>query len=182
MTATGYCTRCGARRDAGDRFCSKCGLDFWQSAAARIEPPLPLPGAVNTSQAVDGQSSTTVVPLLAGLCWLAAAALTAYLAFLQLQYSALTDGRLADEARNLAIGNGLSAAVTVYFAAKLLLGADRRFLLNSVFWGVLVVIWGVVQIGQGVTADVFLMATVAAGVAGVLSLVAVWQRPPEPRR
>jgi hypothetical protein len=104
------------------------------------------------------------------------AALTGYLAFLQLQFSSLTDSRLAEEARNLAVGNGVSAAITVFFAAKLLLGPDRRFLFNSAAWGALSVAWGAYQISQGVTAEVFIAATVAAGLAGMLSLVAAIQR------
>jgi hypothetical protein len=110
------------------------------------------------------------------LCWIAAAALTGYLAFLQLQYSAFAETRLADEARNLAIGNGISGAITAFFAAKLLLGPTRRFLLNSAGWGAISVAWGAVQVSQGVTADIFIAATVAAGVAGLLSLVAALQR------
>jgi hypothetical protein len=178
--ASQFCSRCGAARHGGDRFCSKCGLDFWQAAAGREQPEAvpqgPPTGTAAAALAHADARSNTTLPLIAGLAWLVAAALTGYLAFLQLQFSGDSNTRLAEEARNLAIGNGVSAAITVFFGAKLLIGADRRFLFNSAAWGALSVAWGAYQISQGVTADVFIAATVAAGVAGIVSLVAGTQR------
>jgi hypothetical protein len=81
--------------------------------------------------------------------WLLAAALTGYLAFLQLQFSAATEGRLAEEARNLAIGNGLSAAITVFFGAKLLDGSLAPLPVQFGSVGAIRVTWAVIQVMQG---------------------------------
>jgi hypothetical protein len=178
--ASGFCSRCGAARPTADRFCSKCGLDFWQAAAGQVQPA-PTDGGIAPAASppiasAPSQQANNILRLIAGLAWLLAAALTGYLAFLQLQFSAATEGRLGNEAMSLAITNGISAAITVFFGAKLLMAPSRRFLFNSAAWAALSVTWAVIQIMQGVTADVFIMATVASAVAGILSLVAAIQR------
>ena len=50
--ASGFCPNCGTPR-TGERFCAKCGNDFWKGASAEgapTSPAPPLPGASATLQ------------------------------------------------------------------------------------------------------------------------------------
>jgi hypothetical protein len=42
---TGFCPQCGTPRQGSLRYCAKCALDFWKSAAGEVpagsSPPLP---------------------------------------------------------------------------------------------------------------------------------------------
>lgn len=192
MTALQYCPRCGTERLSGARHCAGCGLDYWavaQTGSVETEssrpflpadpPPTAPPPTTSSTAQTEGVGPSTIA-LVAGLTWIGSAAAIGYLAFLQLQYSSLGYADSAG-AGSLALWNGVSAAVTVFFGARLFLGASRRFLLNSVGWAVLNVAWGGYQISRGVTADVFVLATLLGAVAGVLSFSAwVASRPPRP--
>lgn len=186
MTAVHFCPTCGVQRMPSARHCANCGLDYWKLAETGIAPEAPKsagegsgvlpPDTVIPLVAPEATQSETV-GLLAGLSWIGSAVAMGYLAFLQLQYSSL--GLVGSrDAGTLAIWNGVAAAITAFFGARLILGATRRFLANSIGWAVLNVAWGVYQISQGVSAGAFLIATLLAGIAGVLSFVA-WQQKPE---
>ncbi len=132
------------------------------------------PATPPTSEAAADRSST--ISLIAGLAWIGAALCYGYLAFLQLTYAPLLGGQ-ADHLRELAVGNGIGAAITLFFGARLILGTTRGTLTGSAIWGGLGVAYGVWQISQGVTHEVFLLGTLLAGAAGVLSLVAAQGAP-----
>jgi hypothetical protein len=92
-----------------------------------------------------------------------------------LAYQQWTIGRLIgspSEYLMAAIGNAGSAIVTAYFAARLLMKPTRGILGTSAVWATLSVAWGIYQIANGVTGKVFVLSILAAGAAGVLSLVA----------
>lgn len=117
---------------------------------------------------------TNVPATLGGIGWIVSALLIGYLALLQLGYSgfAAQVGVSASDLQSLALWNGITAAVTVYFAVRLLMNPDRGILLTSAGWAALSVVWGVYQVANGATNDAFLGSVVAAGAAGVLSIAA----------
>ena len=189
MTGVQYCPKCGTARLGGARHCTGCGLDYWRLAqegsvaAAEPSPASGAPGppppsamqtsaSMATASATGGQDASTV-RLLGGVAWIISAAALGYLAFLQLQYSQQGYIDSAD-AGGLAVWNGISAAITIFFGARLITGTSRSFLMTSVLWATLSVVAGAYQISQGVTADVFILATLFSGVAGVLSFTAWW--------
>ena len=113
-----------------------------------------------------GQQAANTPALLAGAAWIASAAFMGYLALLQLGYA-----NVSPELGSLALWNGLTAAITLYFGARLLV-RPAGVLTGSVIWGVLTVAWNGYQIAQGATHEAYLGATVTAGMATVLSFVA----------
>ena len=120
-----------------------------------------------------------MVPVIAGLAWIGSAAAIGYLALLQVQYTNLgLPG--SDDLAGLALRNGASAVITLYFGTKLIVDPTRRLLTNSTVWAALTVGWGIYQVSQGVTAEVYLLALVLAGVAGILSFVAQGSMPVMP--
>jgi hypothetical protein len=125
----------------------------------------PNPTTPPPAPATPGQS--TQVTTLAGLAWIACAGLTGYLAFIQLGYvgTVVDDGSLQSNA----LWNGVTAALTLFFGAKLLTKPDRGFLGTSAAWAVLVVLWNGYNIMNGATHEAYIGATVAALAAGVLS-------------
>ena len=163
------CIRCGAARQGTERFCPRCGLDYWSVG----------PGGEVATPPIDTKKPNETIGLIAGLAWIGSALAIGYLAFLQLQYAGLGLPD-SDDAMGLATWNGVSAAITVFFGARLILGVDRRFLVSAIGWAVVTVAWGMLQISQGFTHEVFLIATVLAGVAGVLSF-ADWRQRENPQ-
>lgn len=161
------CSRCGAPRQGQERFCPRCGLDYWSIGPTGEMAPAATPVVTKPNDTIG---------LLAGLAWIGSALGIGYLAFLQLQYAG-TGFADADDVMLLAGWNGVSAAITLFFGAKLILGVDRRFLVSSIGWAVLTVGFGVYQISQGFTHEAFLFATLMAGTAGILSFVDWAQRP-----
>lgn len=153
MTTPAYCPRCGTARPAEAAFCGVCGQAFDASPAPVIgTPPM----------------ASTTPALLAGLAWLVAAALGAYLAYQQWTVAQL----LADsDLQVTAAWNALAAIVTLYFGARIIASPSRSLLNNSAAWAALSVLLGVVQATSGV-ADIFVWAIIAAAAAGVLSFVA----------
>jgi len=117
--------------------------------------------------------------IITGISWLAGAAAISYLAFLQLQYSSVSRRAMADEVRALALWNGFSAAITVYFGAMLLMKPSRSRAIMGSIWGGASVIYGAYQVSDGVRHPAFLFALVCFGLAGVLSLV-LWLQVPRP--
>jgi len=178
-TMEAFCPHCGAKRPEWARFCASCGQAYDNAPAAAQEPssvlpPLAPPAASGWAQtpitpppvpAAPGQA--TQVTTLAGLAWIVCAALTGYLAFIQLGYAGtvLDDGSL----QSAALWNGVTAALTLFFGAKLLTKPDRGFLGTSTAWAVLVVLWNGYNIMNGATHEAYIGATVAALAAGVLS-------------
>lgn len=190
MNAAIYCPQCGAQRIGSFRFCRQCGLDFDSkdvAAPVTFRPsPQPIASSPSIAQPVDPNApatsakSTSTVAMLGGIAWLAGAAAIGYLAVLQLGYvgSVLDDGSL----QGTAIWNGVSAALTLYFGARLLTGPSRGILGTSAAWGALTVIWQVFNISRGATHETYLVATVAAGMAAILSLAARNETPPAPSK
>jgi hypothetical protein len=119
---------------------------------------------------------SATLSLIAGLAWIGAALCFGYLAFLQLQYAPLDVGS-SSNLRGLALANGIGAGVFAIFGAGLILGASRGTLLASAIWAGINVAYAAWQVSTGVTADVFLLGTALAGIAGVLSFVA-WRQAP----
>jgi hypothetical protein len=116
------------------------------------------------------------ISLIAGLLWIGAGLCFGYLAFLQLQYAPVLGGQ-ADQLRGLALWNRIGAAITLFFGARLIMGASRSTLAGSAVWAGLGVVYGVWQISQGITHEVFVLGTLLTGAAGVLSLVAAQSVP-----
>ena len=96
-----------------------------------------------------------------------------YLAFEQWSLAALLGSDLA----TTALFNGAAAAITAYFGARCLQRPRRRSLTNASWWAGLNVLWGVVQIANGVTNGLFFLVLVGTAVAGILSFVAREQAP-----
>lgn len=188
---TSFCPNCGTKRIGALRYCRSCGFDFetgevltrpeaapgaapghaqsfseryrgttgGQPAEPPAQPTLAAPTAL-------GRQAANTLALLAGTAWIASAAFMGYLALLQLGYA-----NLMPELGSLALWNGVTAAITLYFAARMLV-RPAGVLTGSVIWGVLTVAWNGYQIAQGATHEAYLGATVTAGVAAVLSFVA----------
>ena len=104
-----------------------------------------------------------------------------HLAFLQLEYGGLGLAD-ADDARGLALWNGITAAITAYFGAMAIVAPSRGRMAGAVLWAVLNVAWGGYQVSQGLTHEVFILALVAFSLAGVLAFAAWSQLPQHARR
>lgn len=181
MTSSANCPRCGSPR-TGDRFCGKCGVDFWQLAAGTTASPVAKePRAATESAHADvGRDASPLrqYALIAGIAWLIAAAAIAYLAFLQLQYSS-TGFVGSSDAGGLAFINGASAIIFGFIGAKAVGGrATKAEFLGAAFWAAINIAWAVLQISQGVTHPAYLLGTVAIGVAGIVSFSA-WRQAPD---
>lgn len=152
------------------RYCAKCGLDFWKEATGSNQLPPEAQAAPPAIVANAASQRTEVVPILVGIAWLIGAAAIAYLAFLQLQYSSFGFAD-SSEALGLALWNGLSAAITAYFGAMAMISPSAGRMRGGVIWAVINVAYGAYQVSQGLTHEVFLLALVAFGIAGVLAFV-----------
>ena len=157
-----YCSGCGAPRPTGAQFCPTCGRAFDGASPAA------------SAEAFNAR----LVAMFGGIAWLVSAAMIAYLGLLQLGYV----GTIIDPGglQATAIWNLVTAALTLYFAARLLTSPTRGILGTSAAWAALAVIWDGYQIANGVTHWAYIGATVAALVAGVLSLVARSSMPAPP--
>ena len=177
-----FCPHCGTKGREWARFCASCGQAYDSALAAPhqpasvMPPPLAPPAATGWAQtpnpttpppAPTAPGQSTQVTTLAGIAWIICAALTGYLAFIQLGYAGtiVDDGSLP----SLALWNGVTAALTLSFGAKLLTKPDRGFLGTSTAWAALVVLWNGYNIMNGATHEAYIGATVAALAAGVLS-------------
>jgi hypothetical protein len=189
MDAT-FCPRCGTQRTGSFRFCRSCGLDFDTATGAESRGVVlpsesyraPISGQPVPSPAPAAAEQNTVA-LLAGVLWLAAAAVTAFLAFQQWEAgNALTGIGLSDEGLVAsAAWNGVSALLTAYFGARCLRSPTKGFLGTSTAWGVLNVAWGVYQVANGATYSLFYLIIVASALAGILSFAARDTAPPSAR-
>lgn len=183
---TSFCPRCGASRLGNFRFCRSCGLDF-DSLGAQLSTagtglnttgadttvqPARVPPWTAAESAAGPLAARSHNPIVVGggIAWIVAAVAIGYLALLQLGYAGTTLDNGSFEA--LAIWNGIAAAITVYFGARLLMSPTRSTLHVSVIWAAISVASGAYQIANGATHELFLLSTLAAGVAGVLSLAA----------
>lgn len=168
-SSVSFCPRCGTARAIGARFCGSCGQDLDAATLGPATTLSPAPATLPTS------APTTNVEPIAGVAWIVSAAMIGYLGLLQLGYvgTILDTGDLQANA----IWNLISAAITVYFGARLLTKATRGNLRSSIIWAVINVLWNGFQITQGATHWAFVGATVGALTAGVLSLVALQSRP-----
>jgi hypothetical protein len=106
----------------------------------------------------------------AGFAWLASAALTAFLAYQQWSFSVEFP---SSDLASTAVWNGVTAAITLFFAARLIGTPSRSILDWSIVWALISVVSGVYQVAtaEGV-GDVFVLSVIAAATAGVLSFVA----------
>jgi hypothetical protein len=145
-----FCPSCGIRRLGGFRFCRSCGFDFDVSAPqAPGAPPFatkgpsagptaapPLPAAPSPTPAAGQRNDLAT---FAGIAWLAAAAATAFLAFLQWDVSRTLAGvGVADEGlAGYAIANAVGALLTAFFGARCLRSPTRGFLGTSAAFAVL---------------------------------------------
>jgi len=170
--ASAFCPRCGTPRAGSFRFCRSCGLDFDDvpSSAGPTDKGVP-PGA--TTPTVPPMSDNPAARF-GGVAWILCAALTGYLALLQLGAAQTLAALGLDQGdlQTYAAWNGIAAVVTVVFGVRLLQRPTRGTLNWSIAWGILSVIGGVTQIGSGASNDVFIGSIVAAGVAGALSYAA----------
>lgn len=171
-----FCPQCGAKRLGNYRFCTTCKFDYDAMAGGQAPATHAAPAPAPSPTAASPSGSSPVV-LLAGVSWIACAALTGYLAILQLSYagSFVDDGTLTEAA----IWNGGAAALTLFFGAKLLTSPSRGFLGTSVAVAALVLVWNIYSVLNGVTHWAYIGATVAALAAGVLSFAArsAWPSP-----
>lgn len=189
--ATDFCPRCGEARVGSFRFCRNCRFDFDDLPLAGSGPMRPAPRPTPVAPMPDFRMPTPVAPvppvtpvapvapvsadsgrtaaIAAGVAWLIAAALTAYLGFLQLSVDVL---------QSTGAWNLIAAAITLYFGARLLTRTRRSDLGRSAAWAALNVVFQGYQIIEGATHEAYIGATVAAGVAGVLSFVG-WQAAPK---
>lgn len=153
-----------AKRLGNYRFCTSCKFDYDAMAGGQV--PLTTP-PIAPAPPTTPASSASPAALLAGVSWIACAALTGYLGFLQLSFagSVVDDGSLTEAA----IWNGVAAALTLYFGAKLLTSPSRGFLGTSVAWAAIVLAWNTYSLANGVSHWAYIGATVAALAAGVLS-------------
>lgn len=180
MTATGYCPQCGHQRVANLRYCGQCRFDFTSvrftapgtvtSLTRASNDPGSSPPTPTSALPTAPEASRQVVPIIAGVAWLIGAAAIGYLAFLQLQYSGMGFAD-SDEARGLALWNGLTAAITAYFGAMAIVAPSRSRMGGAVIWAVINVLWGGYQVAQGLTHEAFILALVAFAIAGVLAFV-----------
>ncbi|MHB8399937.1 MAG: hypothetical protein ACYDCI_13570 [Candidatus Limnocylindrales bacterium] len=167
------------------RFCRRCGLDFEQVLAEQAPPVRTAPDALPASGWAAPKPAPAAAPTpsfptatAAGVAWIAAAILIGYLALVQLGAAGQL-GQLGLGSGNLqptAIFNGISAAITLFFGARLLTRATRGFLGWSTFWAAINVGWGAYQVANGATHWAFIGSIVASGAAGILSFVA-WSHP-----
>jgi hypothetical protein len=177
-----FCPQCGTKRLGTARHCANCGADYWKLASGAVTGlspsamPVTAPGPTPSAEPNQTDGVTPNLLLIAGLAWIGSAAAIGYLAFLQLQYAS-TQLPGAEDVGTVALWNGVTAAVTLYFGAKIIIAPTRRLMTNSTIWAVLTVAYGVYQVSQGVTADVYILALVLAGVAGVLSFGIPGQMP-----
>jgi hypothetical protein len=155
-----FCPNCGTPRVEGARFCASCGLAFDQMAPAAA-PIL-----------ASGGAGSITTATFAGLAWLTTAALMGYLAFEQWSYSSFVPALAAD-----ALVNALFALVTAYFGARCLQRPRRQALTNAAVWAALNVAWGVYQVVNRTTYELFYLVLIATAVAGVLSFVGREQVP-----
>jgi len=134
-------------------------------------PAAPVPAA---APAPIAMTSSSQMALGAGLAWLAAAALTAFLAFQQYTaYQELTAlGQSGLGLDGSAIENGIAALITAYFAIRCFQRPGRSFWSWSLFWAVVNVGFGVIQVVAGATYWVFFLVIIVSGAAGFLSLAA----------
>ena len=157
-----YCSSCGAARPPGAQFCPSCGRAY--------------DGAGTPAAAESSTARQTA--MFGGIAWLGSAAMIAYLGLLQLGYvGSVID---AGDLQATAIWNLVTAALTLFFAARLLTSPTRGILGTSAAWAALTAIWGAFQIANGVTHWAYIGATVAALAAGILSLVARSSMPAPP--
>jgi hypothetical protein len=112
--------------------------------------------------------------MLAGIAWLITGGLTAYLAYQQLQaYQLLQSfGAATGDLGTYAIVNGVSAAVTFWFGARLLTKPSRSLHGWSIVWAIISVTGGVLQLAQGIGNDVFALSIITSAAAGVISAAA----------
>jgi len=188
VTAIGYCPQCGHQRVSNLRFCTQCRFDFESvrltgrgTVTSLTRTPID-PGSTrgaSTAPPLAESAPEQTVPIIAGIAWLIGAAAVGYLAFLQLRYSGLGLAD-ADDARGLALWNGLSAAITAYFGAMAIVAPSRGRMGGAVLWAIINVGWGGYQVSQGLTHEAFILALVAFAVAGVLAFVAWFRWPKSP--
>jgi hypothetical protein len=117
------------------------------------------------------QSQSPINPaLLGGLAWLLCAAAIGYLGLLQLGYV----GTVVDEGslQAIALWNFLSAGLTLYFGARLITRPTKGILGTSALFALVTVLWQAYNISLGATHETYLISTVAAGMAGILSVAA----------
>lgn len=181
--ATGFCPRCGEPRLGGFQFCRKCGLDFNSpEVRAHVAPLPPQVSPTFWSQPQPtGHSSTKAIETAGGIAWIVSAMFTGYLALVQVGFASSGLGALSGLVNTLSFDatfNGVTAVVTLYFGARLLMDPPRGFLRGSTVWGVLSVAWGAFQIANGATYWAFYGSIVASAAAGILSYVAYSQRIP----
>ena len=167
-----FCPQCGTARVGAFRYCRECRFDFDASAAGVPAPPppaIPAPLVPIARPSADNLNAP-----LAGVAWLAAAAILAYLAYSQWSVgSALASAGLPDgNLRGVAAWNVVSALLTAYFGARCLRDPDKGFLRTSVAWAVLNVALGVYQLTNGVGDALFALTIIASALAGVLSFAA----------
>ena len=182
-----FCPRCGTAWTGSFRSCRTCRFDFDDVSPAALAPPSPVqsfsaryaaqPSLASAQPTPAGPPPRGQAATAAGIAWIIAAALIGFVALQQLAAANTVDvlnrvsadavegGRLAEAV----------AALTVYFGARLLRNPPRSFLQTSFFWAVLIVGWAAYQVSAGVRSEIFIAATIVAGVAGTLSLAA-WSR------
>ena len=199
------CPVCGAERPVDFDWCLNCGFDFADlesnvdtgaKANHSIRSPLnsepividdprsSIPwysdlyaGTPYGRPQPSAPAEPSAVSMLAGGTWLAAAAISAYVALLQFNaHAALVARGLPGDLLAYAIVNGIAGALTVGLGVRLLGGPGRGFLVLSFVWGVPIGALGVYQAWQG-RSDIVLLVGVAAGVAALLSLVALKRTP-----
>lgn len=167
MNDQAFCAQCGAGRPAGAEFCPRCGRPYASTDGRPVTSP------------------SNNVATAAAIAWLISAALTGYLAYQQWTvYQALElAGMDPGEWGATAAWNAFSCLVTLYFGARILLSPSRSLLTWSVVWAAITVVGGVAQFGSGV-GDIFALAVISAGIAGVLSYVgrSSVAEPPSPGR
>jgi hypothetical protein len=190
QVADGFCPDCGKPR-TGERFCANCGKDFWRRASgvtglsgrATSAPPAPPPVTAPTTSPPSDNAKT--LSTLSGIGYLVGAAAVGYLAYLQLDAGNLinqlgleSSGYRSSDFYGYAVLNGISAAITVYFAIRLLVTPTRGRLMGAAVWGAINLVWGIIQLSNTPGANAaFLIATVAFGLAGAVAFAA-WSQTP----
>ncbi len=166
-----FCPQCGAPHDDDARFCPKCGQPVAAAPLSYSEKyaGTPYGGSVITPQGpAAAAAAANQAATFGGVLWIVAALFTGYLALLQLGYGSILGGNL----QALGLWNGLAALLTAYFGVRCLTSPSRSFLNWAVFWAVLNVGLGVVQIAGGATHWAYLGSVVSAAIAGVLCFAA----------
>lgn len=154
MNDQAVCAQCGAARPDGAAFCPSCGRPYGGDEIVPV--------------AWRGTNLATA----AGVAWLVSAAFTGYFAYQQwtLYRAFEAAGQDAGDWGAIAAWNAFSCLITLYFGTRILLRPGRSLLTWSVVWAAITVVGGVAQFGSDV-GDVFAVAVITAGVAGVLSYV-----------